>query len=146
MIHGEAPVGLLGAALKGFSQRTRDFEICELQNHARGGRPPQQGLSLAVPWKNATAVGIYQAFDREICTRCQQAVGALSGGQGLRRWREGAVFTQKRQAHACLRCFESLHGLKRASPRHCIVEISAVQTVLAFFSVFKEQLQGFADC
>ena len=40
-------------------------KLCDLEHHARVGRPPQNGLAFGVPRKNTGAVGRAEVFDRK---------------------------------------------------------------------------------
>jgi hypothetical protein len=87
MVDAQFATGKTQEAANRLLQRRVQLEVLHLQHHARVGAPPQQGLALAVPGKDAEPIGRQQALGPQVATDRQQpwrlAVGAHRlGGVG----------------------------------------------------------------
>ena len=72
--------------------RRKRLDRCtpSVRNTMRVGRPPQDRLALAEPWKDAARIRVEQARWVQVAAHGEQAVGLAQGGLGRREGASGA--------------------------------------------------------
>jgi len=62
------------AGTKASFQAARDMKFAGKENGPGIGRPPQDGLIVVVPWKDAVPVGFEQSFGLQVAADGEQTI------------------------------------------------------------------------